>query len=110
MPTEKKANNEETIPSPDQANQPQKKDKTQKKDFEDNLKDPVYVNYHLLLKLEELKKIGLAQLELERADLKVSVDRLNLEGAILDVQRAILEILIRHETEGGEKGREGIIR
>lgn len=40
-----------------------KKEKT----LQENLKDPVYVNYNILLKLEEIKKINYAILEIINA-------------------------------------------
>ncbi len=41
-----------------------KKSKKKERTLEDSLKDPVYVSYHTLLKLEEIKKINYAILEI----------------------------------------------
>lgn len=40
------------------------KERKKEKTLEESLKDPVYVNYNILLKLEEIKKINYAILEI----------------------------------------------
>ena len=39
--------------------------KEQEKTLTENLKDPVYVNYNILLKLEEIKRVLYAMLEIQ---------------------------------------------
>ena len=41
--------------------------KSQEKTLEENLKEPTYVSYNILLKLEEIKRINLAILEILNA-------------------------------------------
>ena len=43
----------------------EKTKKEQKKTLTENLKDPIYVSYNILLKLEEIKRVLYAMLEIQ---------------------------------------------
>ncbi len=51
----------------DKQNKKQPLEEKKEKPLEESLKDPVYVNYNILLKLEEIKKINYAILEIFNA-------------------------------------------